>query len=158
MFIASCGMRFSGGPGDNPFPSDLKTVGVTSSVNNTTITGIETELTNDLRREFALGTRLSLVRTGGDAILRTVIASYEDTPSTYKADGKELTRIGTLVINCRLQRGDNEKILWKRDLSASTTYNVTDTISGTLTNRRAAIATMIRDLVPRIHRSMYDDF
>jgi hypothetical protein len=158
VFLSGCGLHFSGGPNDNPFPPDLKTIFIQSAVNNTTVTGIETEMTNDLRAEFALGTRLIPVRSGGDTILTTVITSYEDTPSTYKADGKELTRIGILQVKCQLQRRDNSKTLWKKELSASNSYNVTDTISGTLTNRRQAISRMIKDLVPRIHRSMYDNF
>ena len=129
-----------------------------SAINKTTITGIETELTNDLRGEFALGTRLRPVRSDGDVTLKTVIASYEDTPSTYRADGKELTRIGTLRVNCVVERAEPKKILWKKDLSASYSYNVTDSIGSTLSNRRLAISRMIKDLIPRIHRSMYDKF
>jgi outer membrane lipopolysaccharide assembly protein LptE/RlpB len=158
FLLSGCGYHFSGAPGDTPFPPDLKTIALESAINNTTITGIETELTNGLRDEFALGTRLKPVRSNADVDLKTVIASYQDTPSTYRADGKELTRIGTLRVNCFLERADPKKILWKKDLSASFSYNVTDSIQGTLTNRRMAISRMIKDLIPRIHRSMYDKF
>jgi outer membrane lipopolysaccharide assembly protein LptE/RlpB len=158
LFVLGCGYRFGGGPAENPYPADLKTILLESAVNTTTITGIETELTNDLRQEFALGARLQPVRTGGDVVLKTVITDYSDTPSTYRADGKELTRMGTLKVACTLARSDNSKVLWQKDLSASYPYNVTDTISGTLTNRRQAISRMIKDLIPSIHRSMYDNF
>jgi hypothetical protein len=158
LAIAGCGYRFSGGPDENPFPQDVQTIVLESAINNTTVSGIETELTNDLRREFALGTRLRPVTSGGDVILKTVIASYEDTPATYKADGKELTRIGTLKVACSLGRSDTKAVLWHKELAASYTYTVTDTIAGTLANRRRAISRMIKDLIPRIHRSMYDNF
>jgi outer membrane lipopolysaccharide assembly protein LptE/RlpB len=158
LTVAGCGYRFSGGPRENPFPPDLKTIVLESAVNNTTITGIETELTNDLRREFALSTRLEPVNSGGDVILKTVIAAYEDTPATYKADGKELTRIGTLRIACSLGRADTKAVLWSKRLASSYVYTVTDTIAGTLANRRRAISQMIKDLIPRIHRSLYDNF
>jgi hypothetical protein len=98
------------------------------------------------------------VRNSGDAILKTVIHSYEDTPSMYRADGKELTRSGVLRVVCILERSDSKKVLWKKDLFGSSTYDVTDTIAGTLSNRRRAISRIIKDLVPRIHRSMYDNF
>lgn len=156
--LAGCGVRFSGGPGETPFPPDIKTIVLESAVNNTTVTGIETELTNGLRDEFALGTRLNPVRSGGDVTLKTIIAGYEDTPSTYRADGKELTRIGTLRILCSLEKPAASAVLWKKDFSASNTYNVTDTIGATLSNRRRAISEMIKDLIPRIHRSIYDNF
>ena len=158
LFLIGCGYRFGGAPADNPYPPELKTILLESAVNKTTITGIETELTNDLRQEFALGTRMKAVRSGGDVVLKTVITDYNDTPSTYRADGKELTRMGTLKVACILERSDDKKILWQRDVSASYPYNVTDTISGTLTNRRQAISKMIKDLIPSIHRSMYDNF
>lgn len=158
LVMTSCGYRFSGAPEESRFPPDVKTCVVESARNQTTLTGIETELTNDLRNEFALGTRLNLVRNGGDAIFRTVIHSYEDTPSMYRADGKELTRSGVLRVVCVLERSDSKKVLWKKDLFASSTYDVTDTIAGTLSNRRRAISRIIKDLVPRIHRSMYDNF
>lgn len=158
LVFLGCGYRFGGGPADNPYPPELKTILLESAVNTTTITGIETELTNDLRQEFALGTRMHAVRSGGDVVLKTVITDYSDTPSTYRADGKELTRMGTLKVACTLERSDNKKVLWQKDVSASYPYNVTDTISGTLTNRRQAISRMIKDLIPSIHRSMYDNF
>jgi hypothetical protein len=158
FLLEGCGYHFSGAPGDTPFPPDLKTIVLESAINNTTVTGIETELTNGLRDEFALGTRLKPVRSDGDVTLKTVIGSFDSTPSTYRPDGKELTRIGTLRVNCLLERRDPKKILWKKDLSASYSYNVTDSIQGTLTNRRVAISRMIKDLIPRIHRSMYDKF
>ncbi len=156
--LFGCGYHFAGAPTDNPYPPELKTIVLESAVNNTIVTGIETELTNELRQEFALGTGLSPVRSGGDTILKTLISSYLDTPSTYKADGKELTRIGVLRIECSLQRADNNKVLWQKELSSSYPYNVTDTISETLSNRRRAISKMIKDVTPRVHRAMYDNF
>lgn len=158
LLVFGCGYRFSGGPGENPFPSDVKTIVLKSAVNKTIVTGIETELTNELRQEFAVGTRLKPVRSDGDAILKTVITSYEDTPSSYKADGKELTRTGILRVASSLHRADNNKVLWQRELAASYPYNVTDTISETLSNRRRAISRMIKDVIPRLHRSLYDHF
>ncbi|MFH1117005.1 MAG: LptE family protein [Pseudomonadota bacterium] len=157
-FFAGCGYRFSGGPKDFPFPPDVKTVVLESAVNNTTIAGIETELTNDLRREFALGTGLEPVAGGGDAILKTIISSYDDVTTSYRADGKELTKIGTLRVSCSLGKADTKKVLWQQNLSSSYAYTVTDTITGTLANRRRAISRMIKDIIPRIHRSMYDNF
>ncbi len=156
--IAGCGYRFNGARGDSPFPSNLKTIAVNSAVNNTVITGIETELTNEMRREYSLGTAMKLVSDGADVSLKTVIVSYEDTPSAYRADGKELTRIGVLKVHTDLEKNQDRQILWKQDFSASYTYTVTDSIAGTLSNRRKAISQMIRDLTPRIHRSMYNNF
>lgn len=156
--LTACGYHFSGPITGTRFPSDIKTIVLESAENRTSVTGIETELTNDLRSEFALSTGLKPVRSGGDSILKTIVAAYEDTPSTYRADGKELTRIGTLKVSCVLERADSKKVLWKQDMHASDTYDVTDTIAGTLSNRRRAISRIIKDLIPRIHRSMYDNF
>jgi hypothetical protein len=158
LLVFGCGYRFTGGQEDNPFPPEIKTVVLQSAVNKTIVTGIETELTNELRQEFAVGTRLKPVRSDGDSILKTIIASYEDTPSSYKADGKELTRTGILRVASSLNRADNNKVLWQRELAASYPYNVTDTISETLSNRRRAISRMIKDVIPRLHRSLYDHF
>jgi hypothetical protein len=140
------------------FPAGAKTILIESAVNNTVITGVETELTNELRREFALDSKLTQTFDKGDVILKPVIASYDDTPSAYRADGKELTRIGTLRVNCSLLLPNNNRIIWKNDFAASYTYTVTDSIQGTLSNRRRAISQMIRDLTPRIQRSIYDSF
>jgi len=158
LALGGCGYRFSGAPDDSPFPREIRTIEVRSAVNKTTITGIETELTNDLRTEFAVGTRLKPVRSGGNAVLNTVITSYEDTPAAYTADGKELTRNGTLHIACSLERADNKKVLWEKTLSSSLTYLVSDTVAGTLTNRRKAISEMIRDLIIHMQRSLYENF
>ncbi len=153
-----CGYKFSGSRGDSPFPANLKTLSIDSVTNNTVVTGIETELTNELRREYSLGTAMKLTSGSADAILKTSIVSYEDTPSAYRADGKELTRIGVLRVHASLDNNLDKKTLWKKDFSASYTYTVTDSIAGTLSNRRKAISQMIKDLTPRIHRAMYDNF
>jgi len=156
--LTGCGYRFTGGAADNPFPENLKTIVVRSAVNNTRIAGIETELTNDLRDEFALDTRLKPVRSGGDTRLETLVSSYTETPSTFTADGKELTRTGTLQVAGQLKQVHPEKTLWKRSISAESTYTVTDSITQTLSNRRRAISRMIKDIVPKIHRRLYEDF
>ncbi len=156
--VAGCGYRFSGSRGDSPFPPSLKTISVNSAVNNTVVTGIETELTNELRREYSLGTAMKMVPDGADVYLKTIIVSYDDTPSAYRADGKELTRIGVIKVHTDLEKSQDKQSLWKKDFSASYTYTVTDSIAGTLSNRRKAISQMIRDLTPRIHRAMYDNF
>jgi len=159
LVLFGCGYRFGPTSAESPFPPELKTIVLESAVNKTTISGIEIELTNGLRQEFAVSRGLTAVRSGGDVSFKTIIASYVDTPSSYRADGKELTRIGTLNVACSLNRSsDPRKILWNKDLSASYSYNVTDTISETLTNRRSAISQMIRGLIPRIHQSLYDNF
>jgi hypothetical protein len=158
MVGLGCGYRFAGDPGDSPFPPEIKTIALASVVNNSTVRGIETEFTNSLRSEFALGTRLKPVISGGDLLLKTEILSFDDTPSAYRADGKESARIGTLRVACTLEKSDTKKVLWKRDLAASHTYDVTDSIVETLSNRSRAISRMIKDLVPRIHRSLYDSF
>ena len=158
LVICGCGYRFGTGVGQSPFSPELKTVILESAANNTTITGIETELTNGLRQEFAVGNGLKPVRSDGDTILRTVISSYVDTPASYKADGKELTRIGTLSATCSLSRSDTNKVIWNKDLAASYMYTVTDTISETLTNRRRAISRMIKHLTPRIYQSLHNAF
>jgi hypothetical protein len=157
--ISGCGYHFGASSGESPFPPDVKTVVLESAVNNTTVSGIEIELTNGLRREFAVSRGLTPVRSAGDVSFKTLISSYVDLASSYRADGRELTRVGTLSLTCTLNRpSDPRKILWTKDLSASYSYNVTDTISETLTNRRSAISQMIRNLIPRIHQSLYDNF
>jgi Lipopolysaccharide-assembly len=157
FLVSGCGIHFSGDPRDTPFPSDIKTIVIKSAVNNTTVAGIETELTDRLRDKFALGNRLKPVRTGGDVTLQTIITDYQDVDSTYTAGGKELIRIGTLKALCTIKKASTNKILWRKDFSASKTYLVTN-IAETLTNRRQAISRMIKDLVPRIHDSMFDNF
>ena len=158
LVISGCGYHFGTGPTKSPFPPELKTIELRSAVNNTAITGIEAELTNGLREEFALGTRLRQVRSGGHMILSTTISAYQDNPVTYKADGKELTRVGVLQVKCRLERPDSKQPLWSEDLSARRTYLVAETASETLSNRRKAITLMIKDLVVRVSRALYDSF
>jgi len=159
IFASSgCGYKFGEASKPDIFPLNAKTILIESAINNTVITGVETELTNELRREFATDTKLKPTYDNGDVILKTIIASYDDTPSAYRADGKELTRSGTLRVKCSLVQSATSKQLWKNDFSASYTYTVTDSIQGTLSNRRRAISQMIRDLTPRIHRSIYDSF
>lgn len=155
---SGCGYHFSGYPATTPFGPNLKTIEIRSAVNNSTVTGIETELTNALREEFALGARLTPVRSNGDLILSTLITAYEDSPASYKADGKELTRIGTLRLSCRLNKPNEKEPIWKNSPSASLTYLVANSASGTIANRRQAISKMIEDLIQRIHHSLYDNF
>jgi hypothetical protein len=156
--VLGCGYKFGESSKPSIFPAGAKTILIESAANNTVITGVETELTNELRREFALDSKLTQTFKNGDVILKPVISSYDDTPSAYRADGKELTRVGTLRVNCALLLPHNNRNIWKNDFASSYTYTVTDSIQGTLSNRRRAISQMIRDLTPRIQRSIYDSF
>ncbi len=158
LFISGCGYQFTGVAADNPFPEEIKTIVISSSSNNTTIRGLETELTNQLRGEFGLGSRLRPVRSNGDATLSTDILSYEETVSAFNAAGKEITRKGALTIMCSLKNSKSGKILWQRNFSASSTYNVAASITDTLTNQRQALSRMIKEIVPDVHRSMYQKF
>jgi hypothetical protein len=158
LSMAACGYRFGPKGDSSPVSKDVVRLMVASVVNNTTITGIETELTNELRKELALSSRVSLVTSGGDATLTTLVESYRDTPVAYKADGKELTRVGALSVLCALVKEESKEIRWKRDFSSSHSYLVTDSITVTLSNRRRAISHIIRDLVIRIQSSLSDDF
>jgi len=158
LSLSACGYRFGPQPNDASPSKEAARLMIGSVINNTTITGIETELTNELRNEFALSSKVKLVRTGGDATLTTLVESYRDTPVAYKADGKELTRVGSLSVLCSLVKAESKEVRWKKDFSSSYSYLVTDSISETLSNRRGAISRMIRDLVVRIHSSLSDDF
>lgn len=158
LCISGCGYQFTGGVTDNPFPEDVKTIMISSVSNNTTIRGLETELTNQLRSEFGLGTRLRPVRSDGDATLSTDILSYEETVSAFNAAGKEITRKGTLTIQCALKNSKSGKALWQRNFSATSTYNVASSITDTLTNQRQALSRIIKEIVPDVHRSMYQRF
>lgn len=158
LAVSSCGYKFGESSKPAVFPKNAKTILIESALNNTVISGVETELTNELRREFALDSKLTQTFDNGDVVLRPVIASYDDIPSAYRADGKELTRIGTLRVSVSLLLPPTNRSIWKNDFAASYSYTVTDSIQGTLTNRRRAISQMIRDLTPRIRRSIYDSF
>jgi hypothetical protein len=156
--FTACGYHFGPKSDDAPLSKDVARLTIASVINNTTITGIETELTNELRNEFALSSRIKLVASDGDAVLTTLVESYKDTPVAYKADGKELTRVGSLSVICSLVKSASKEVRWKRDFSSSHSYLVTDSISVTLSNRRKAISHIIRDLVVRIQSALSDGF
>ena len=89
LFAQGCGYKFGEASKPAILPSNAKTILIESAVNNTVITGVETELTNELRREFALDPNLKSTVDDGDVDLKTVITSYDDTPSAYRADGQK---------------------------------------------------------------------
>jgi TolB-like protein len=153
-----CGYRFTGGAVDNPYPREIKTIVIESVINSTTIRGLETELTNRLRREFALANRLTPVRSEGDLVLATEITAYEETAAAFDAKGKEITRNGVLRVSLRLKKSETGDILWRQRFSASSTYNVASSITDTLTNQRQALSRMIEEIAPDIHRAMYEQF
>jgi hypothetical protein len=158
LSLSACGYRFTGGAQDNPYPDKIKTIVINSVANNTTIRGLETELTNRLRREFALDDRLTPVRSQGDVVLSTKITSYEETASAFDAEGKEITRKAALRIMCGLKEPGARDYLWERNFSASSTYNVASSITDTLTNQRQALSRMIREIAPDVRRGLYDRF
>jgi hypothetical protein len=58
VVTVGCGYKFGEASKPAVLPPNTKTILVGSAVNNTVITGVETELTNEMRREFALDTKL----------------------------------------------------------------------------------------------------
>ena len=139
VLIVLCG-EFGGGCGyalaghGSSLPASIKTIGIPTFVNTTTVFNVETLLTDKVRREFIGRGKYQVLpeATGVDAVLTGTITSITLTPVSFATNqlASRYTITMTARIELREAKGtllwENPSLVFRQEYEASSGANATD--------------------------------
>ena len=158
--LTGCGYALVG-TGQSAIPENVKTVYVSTFVNDTTTVGLEQRLTDAVIRELSARRRLTPVsdRTKADAELEGHITSYGLQPVRFDNDGKALEY--QIAISARLKLVDRgtEKVLFEDpSFLFRQPYTVPDTTRSYYNQETQAIDTMSLPFARSVVSSILEGF
>ncbi len=155
--LVGCGYRFTG---SGTFPSDVNHVFVELLENQTSESGIESTVTENLVNEFTLREKETFVGdiNEADSILSGAVSRISF--QTISAKGKDSARERRVTVWVSLKLSDRDgRVLWAaKDLSDNEAYRVVDDKNETERNKRVAIGRASRRIAERALNRLTDDF
>ncbi len=155
--LAACGYHFSGGARpDDP----VRLVFVKVLENETSETGLETKVTNDLIREFTREEKFRLAGTGeADVLLSGSITSVLDENAARRSTGDSALRRVKMVLSLELKDKDG-RILWAGNkVKEHETYEVVgDSVGMTQANKNQALSVLTARLAQKVRNRMEAHF
>ena len=157
LALCSCGYTFSGGarPGD-----PVRDVFVQVLENDTSETGLETLVTNDLAREFCRGGKFRLARgESADITITGKIKSLLDENASRRSSGESARRRVKLVLSLEMRDGKGNAIWSDPDISEHETYAVVEgSVEAGRANKKAALSTAATRLAEKVRHRMEAHF
>lgn len=158
LALTGCGYQFVGQGG--AFPDNVERIHVEMFANNTSQTGLENTVTNQIIFEFTRRNKAALVDSldKADALLSGVVTSK--TVQTVAPRGKDAAaqRRVTLSLNLKLTKVGGTIIWTGSGISDNETYPVADNKLATEQNEREAILVLTERLAERIYNRLTDSF
>ena len=158
LSLTACGYRFVGHGG--AFPEGVKHIYVEMLANNTSQTGLETTVTNQIVFEFTRRNKAALASSLGkaDALLSGTVTSK--TVQTVAPRGKDAAaqRRVTLSLDLRLTKVGGEIIWVGTGINDNEVYAVAADKLATEQNEREAINVLTARLAERIYNRLTDNF
>lgn len=156
LSVSACGYQFAG---SGELPSGIRTVHVDMFRNNSSETGLENAITNDLIYEFTRKKKAALIKSAqSEGILTGVITSVRTDTVARQRQGESLTRRVTVSVNVKLADRTG-KVIWFEDgMRESEAFDVVaDKQAGEL-EKRDAIHKASKRLAERIFNRLTEDF
>ncbi len=153
----SCGYHFAG---SGKLPGNINTIYVSVLKNNTSETGFEITLTNDLIYELTRNNRDVLQKkTHADAILTGSIKFISNNTISRKEQNTSVERRISITIDLCLN-SKKEKLLWNgKEISETEVFTVVDgDKQATELNKKSALSTLSKRLAENIRNRLTDDF
>jgi outer membrane lipopolysaccharide assembly protein LptE/RlpB len=129
---ASCGYALAGH--GSSLPASIKTIGVPTFVNSTSVFNIETMLTEKVRREFIGRGKYQVLpqSTGVDAVLNGTISSITASPLSFSSN--QLASRYNITMTARIELRDakgtvlweNPALVFRQEYEASSASSATD--------------------------------
>ena len=157
FMLVDCGYRFTG---SGTFPGGVSHVFVEVLENNTSESGIENTVTENLVNEFTLREKEAFVGdiNEADSILSGAVSGISF--HTISSKGKDSARERRVTVWVSLQLSDRKgRVLWAaKALSDNEAYRVVDDKNETERNKRVAIGRASRRIAERALNRLTDDF
>ncbi len=151
--LCSCGYTFSGGAkaGD-----PMRGVFVRVLENDTSETGLETRITNDLIREFCRGQKFRLApNNGADVLIMGRIKSLLDDNASRRSSGDSAQRRVRMVLSLEMKDKNGETIWSDASIFEHETYGVVEgNVLATQANKGQALSTLTTRLAEKVRHRM----
>lgn len=153
LAAASCGYRFVGG---EPLPGGIQRIFVPMAQNRTAESGMESVVTNGLRREIIRrGLAVSADRAGADAALTAAVIRASGDTITRQTTARALEREAVLTAVVVFSTADGTRSL---RITTSETYVVEPDPAATDRQRRLALEQAAERLAQKVLSDLSADF
>lgn len=156
LSFSACGYGFSG---SGYLPSGIRSIHVNMFANNSTKTGFENVITNDIIYEFTRKKKDALTKSDqADGILTGLVASVRTDTIVHKEVGTSLSRRVTISVNVKLT-DRNGTVVWSEDnMTESEAYDVLSDKQINELKERDAINNISKRLAEKIVNRLTEDF
>jgi len=157
LTTCACGYRFESTAG---LPGDVETFAVKMFENETSMTGLEATVTNQVLFEVTKRnpTFLSKRLQNADALLTGVIFSEPDETVAAKGRDAAAQRRVTIEVNLKLTKTNGEVVWVAQGVTDNEVYRVSDDKLATEQNKRNAVLILTERLAERIYNRLTDQF
>lgn len=158
LFFAGCGYHLRGG-GDT-LPEDVRTVALTSFVNNTYDAEMELLISSALSSEFSTGSRLIVLpEAKADTVLTGTLLSIDDRPASFSSSDVAAEYRITVRLDVLLSRKGGD-VIWKgKGLSEVEDYqSVPGDVEATEKNRYEARQILAAEMADLIYERLFEGF
>ena len=156
MGVSACGYRFSG---SGNLPSDIKSIHVAMFKNNSSETGLENVITNDLIYEFTRKKRGAIQKSDqAEGILAGVITSVRADTIARRGQSTSLTRRVVVAVDIKLTDRSGAVLWFENNMTESEAYDVVADKQTTEQKKKDAIIKASKRLAENIFNRLTEDF
>lgn len=158
LLIAGCGYHLPG-RGDS-LPEDIQRIVVEPFINRTAEPFLETQLTNEVRDQFARRRTVEVVSSvqNADAVLTGSIVYYRATAVSYDRNDDITEYRLTITVNGELTRADGSEVLWQGTVDWNEEFFASDDRAQQDNNETAAQQDATRRLAQEVYNRITDNF
>jgi outer membrane lipopolysaccharide assembly protein LptE/RlpB len=156
LSFSACGYRFAG---SGNLPPGIRSIQVNMFANNSTKTGFENVITNDIIYEFTRKKKDAVTKSDqADGILTGRVASVRTDTIAHKGVGTSLSRRVTVSVDVKLT-DRNGTVVWSEDnMTESEAYDVLSDKQINELKERDAINNISKRLAEKIFNRLTEDF
>jgi len=158
LVLSGCGYHLPGR--GTSLPDDINTVCIEPFDNKTAEPFIETQLTNEVRDQFARRRTMEVVSDSelADAILSAAVTSYRSNSITYNQDDDIAEYRITMVVDAKLVRTRDYEVVWQGTVQWQEEFFAEDNRAEQDYRESAVQETLTRRLAQEVYNRITDDF
>ncbi len=155
--VSGCGYHFSGQA--NPFSGDIRTIAIPVFGNQTTETGFENYVTNQLVYQFSSRKKLQVVGLQeADAVLRGKVLSVDLQDVTFTGSYYGIQRKVVITLKAALETRDG-RVLWQdENIRKEENYRIDANPLATEDEKQKALRKIAAELAEMVYVRMFEDF
>lgn len=158
LILSGCGYHL---PGRGvSLPADIKTVCIEPFANKTAEPFIETQLTNEVRDQFARRRTMEVLsgEENADAVLSAAVTSYRSNSITYNQNDDITEYRVTMVVDAKLVRTVDDEVVWQGTVQWQEEFYASPDRAEQDYRESEAQQNLTRRLAQEVYNRITDDF